>query len=115
MIGVDLSEHERKVIDPTFSSLKPGFKTELPLCQMQSMSDALQKELRKFDAERVLPTWDKLVQRQQSCLEALKVPAMFVTNDPSDMAVRNSHLRVKCNPGVRPHATRPLPRSNVGW
>jgi hypothetical protein len=71
MIGVDLSEHERK-----------------------SMSDALQKELRKFDAERVLPTWDKLVQRQQSCLEALKVPAMFVTNDPSDMAKQRRVVNV---------------------
>lgn len=63
------------------------------------MSDALQKELKKFDAERVLPTWDKLVRGQQARLEALKVPAMFVTNDPSDMAVRTSHLHVKCNLG----------------
>ncbi|KAI9449647.1 hypothetical protein BJY52DRAFT_229432 [Lactarius psammicola] len=62
MIGVDLSERERK-----------------------SMSDAFQKELRKFDAERVLPAWDGLVRGQQARLEALKVPTMFVTNNPSDM------------------------------
>lgn len=62
MIGVNLSEREREL-----------------------MSDALQKELRKFDAERVLPTWDKLVRGQQARLEALKVPTMFVTNDLSDM------------------------------
>ncbi|KAH9059306.1 hypothetical protein EDB87DRAFT_781543 [Lactarius vividus] len=61
LIGVDLSERERK-----------------------SMSDAFQKELRKFDAERVLPAWDGLVRGQQARLEALKVPMMFVTNDPSD-------------------------------
>ncbi|KAH8979295.1 hypothetical protein EDB86DRAFT_3089199 [Lactarius hatsudake] len=62
LIGVDLSERERK-----------------------SMSDAFQKELRKFDAERVLPAWDGLVRGQQARLEALKVPTMFVTNDPSDI------------------------------
>ena len=72
------------------------------------MSDALQKELRKFDAERVLPTWDKLVRGQQARFEALNVPAMFVTNDPNDMAVRSSHLHVKRNPGARSHATLPL-------
>ena len=56
------------------------------------MSDALQKELRKFDAERVRPSWEKLVRGQQARFEALKIPAMFVTNDKSDMEVRASHL-----------------------
>lgn len=59
------------------------------------MSDALQKELRKFDAERVRPTWGKLVRGQQARFEALKIPAMFVTNEPSDMEVRASHLNMK--------------------
>lgn len=59
------------------------------------MSDALQKELKKFDAERVRPTWAKLVRGQQARFEALKTPAMFVTNEPSDMVVRASHLNVK--------------------
>jgi len=72
------------------------------------MSDAFQKELRKFDAERILPAWEGLVRGQQARLEALKVPTMFVTSDPSDMEVRTSRLHVKCNPGVLPHATRPL-------
>lgn len=72
------------------------------------MSDAFQKELRKFDAERVLPAWDGLVRGQQARLEALKVPTMFVTNDPSGMEVRTSQLHVKCNPGIRSHATRHL-------
>ena len=59
------------------------------------MSDALQKELRNFDAERVRPTWGKLVRGQQARFEALKIPAMFVTNEPSDTEVRASHLNVK--------------------
>lgn len=59
------------------------------------MSTALQKELRRFDAERVRPTWDKLVRGQQARFEALKIPAMFVTNDTADMEVRASHLNVK--------------------
>jgi len=52
--------------------------------EAQSMSDAFRTELRKFDAERVLPAWDGLVRGQQARLEALKVPTMFVTNDASD-------------------------------
>jgi len=62
MIGVGLSERVR-----------------------ESLSDALQKELRKFDSERVRPTWDKLVRGQQARFEALKIPAMFVTNNKSDI------------------------------
>ncbi|KAH9024561.1 hypothetical protein EDB85DRAFT_2150393 [Lactarius pseudohatsudake] len=77
LIGVDLSERERKL-----------------------MSDAFQKELRKFDAERVLPAWDGLVRGQQARLEALKVPTMFVTNDPSDM--EKQRLVVNVLEGILP-------------
>jgi hypothetical protein len=56
------------------------------------MSDAFRTELRKFDAERVLPAWDGLVRGQQARLEALKVPTMFVTNDASDVEVRIDYL-----------------------
>jgi hypothetical protein len=52
------------------------------------MSDSFRKELRKFDAQRVLPAWDGLVREQQSRLEALKVPTMFVTDDADDAKVR---------------------------
>jgi len=51
-----------------------------------------------------MPFWDNLVRGQQVRLEALKVPTMFVTNDPSDVEVCTSNLHVKWNPGdVRPH------------
>jgi hypothetical protein len=52
------------------------------------MSDTFRNELRKFDAQRVLPAWDGLVREQQSRLEALKVPTMFVTDDADDTEVR---------------------------
>jgi len=52
------------------------------------LSDSFQKELRKFDAEQVLPAWDGLVRGQQARLEALKVPTMFVTTEAGDVEVR---------------------------
>ena len=52
------------------------------------LSDSFQKELRKFDVERVLPAWDGLVRGQQARLEALKVPTMFVSNEAGDVEVR---------------------------
>lgn len=55
---------------------------------MQSLSDGFQKELRKFDVERVLPAWDGLVRGQQARLEALEVPTMFVTSEAGDVEVR---------------------------
>jgi hypothetical protein len=54
------------------------------------MSDSFGMELKKFDAERVLPAWDGLVRGQQARLEALKVPTMFVTNDAGEAEVRIS-------------------------
>ena len=51
------------------------------------MSDAFRQELRKFDAQRVLPAWDGLVAKQQARLEALGVPAMFPTTSKSDREV----------------------------
>ena len=52
------------------------------------LQDAYQKEMGKFDRERVLPAWDGLITRQQGQLEALGVPNMFVTSDPRDTEVR---------------------------
>ena len=78
------------------------------------MSDAVQKELRKFDAERVRPSWEKLVRGQQARFEALKIPAMFVTDDKSDMEVRASHLfNVKSSFGVRHHPQKQRRVANV--
>jgi len=51
-------------------------------------------ELRKFDAERVLPAWDGLVRGQQARLEALKVPTMYVTSDAGQGEVSVSRIHM---------------------
>lgn len=48
------------------------------------LTQAYEKELRRFDAERVLPAWDGLVTSQQAALAQLKVPAMFPTAVKAD-------------------------------
>ncbi len=72
MIGVDLSKQEAQVIYHVLQT--PNFAPVLSSAfrQLQSLSDNFQKEMRKFDVERVLPTWDGLVRGQQARLEALK-------------------------------------------
>ena len=52
------------------------------------LQGAYEKELLRFDRERVLPAWDGLLARQQAKLEALGVPNMFVTTDPREREVR---------------------------
>lgn len=59
--------------------------TSLHLVQM--MSDLFRRELKKFDSERVLPAWDGLVTKQQTTLESLGVPAMYVTVALADREV----------------------------
>ncbi len=54
----------------------------------QAMTESFRAELQKFDRERVLPTWDGLVTKQQAALEALGVPAMFPTTLATDREVR---------------------------
>ncbi|KAI0253141.1 hypothetical protein BJV78DRAFT_1281206 [Lactifluus subvellereus] len=71
MIGVGLSKHDA-----------------------ESMSNSFRIELRKFDAERVLPAWEGLIRGQQARLEALKVPTMFVTNDAGDVEKQRKVVHV---------------------
>ena len=54
----------------------------------QSMTRAFERELEKFDRERVQPAWDSLVFRQQKAMESLGVPLMFVTDNPPERQVR---------------------------
>jgi len=77
------------------------------------MSDTFRTELRKFDAERVLPAWDRLVRSQQARLEALKVPTVFVTNDASDAEVRIETSLKHSHGCFRPHTKQPF-RSEAG-
>ncbi|KAJ6510244.1 hypothetical protein C8R47DRAFT_1097207 [Mycena vitilis] len=45
---------------------------------------AYERELKRFDAERVLPTWDGLVTSQQTALAQLKIPTIFPTTVKTD-------------------------------
>ncbi|KAJ7762815.1 hypothetical protein DFH07DRAFT_404910 [Mycena maculata] len=47
--------------------------------EAEMLSQAYEKELKRFDAERVLPAWDGLVTSQQAALAQLRVPTMFPT------------------------------------
>lgn len=44
------------------------------------MELGFEKELGKFNSERVIPAWDALVSRQQAALENLGVPTMYITS-----------------------------------
>ncbi|KAF8204829.1 hypothetical protein BJ912DRAFT_939441 [Pholiota molesta] len=52
--------------------------------KIKMITDAFNKELFRFDHERVLPAWDGLVSRQQSELGQMTVPTMFVTTNVED-------------------------------
>jgi hypothetical protein len=82
-------KHENKVkVTQTKASLIGGGISQH---EADMLNDAFRKELRKFDAERVLFAWDGLLQKQQSTLESLGVPTMF----PSDLrADREKQQRV---------------------
>ncbi|KAF9481995.1 hypothetical protein BDN70DRAFT_485230 [Pholiota conissans] len=64
MIGTPVSQHEINMI-----------------------MDAFNKEIFRFDRERILPAWDGLVSRQQNELGQMTVPTMFVTTDVQDRKV----------------------------
>jgi hypothetical protein len=51
------------------------------------MADSFRQDLGKFERERVLRAWDDLREGQQSRLERLGVPTMFVTGTVADREV----------------------------
>lgn len=53
----------------------------------QNMKADFAKELEKFDREQVLSAWDDLITKQQSALEKLGVPTMFMTDSVTDRDV----------------------------
>lgn len=58
------------------------------------MRQVFEKELIKFDQERVMTAWDGLIARQQAALEKLNVPAMFTTSLGQDREVGTKNYRV---------------------
>lgn len=51
------------------------------------MTEAFERELRKFDIERVLPAWDSLITSQQAALVSHDVPTMFPTTSVNNREV----------------------------
>jgi len=62
--------------------------------EADTLNHAFQKDLHKFDVERVLPAWDGLVIKQQAALEGAGVPTMFVTDVPVDRERQQRVIRV---------------------
>ncbi|KAJ7229041.1 hypothetical protein GGX14DRAFT_616484 [Mycena pura] len=48
------------------------------------LTQAYERELRRFDAERALPAWDGLVAKQQAALAQIGIPTMFPTDAKVD-------------------------------
>ncbi|KAJ7638447.1 hypothetical protein FB45DRAFT_902903 [Roridomyces roridus] len=61
--------------------------TGLSKHEAEMLLQAYERELNKFDKERVLPAWDGLVTSQQGALAQLRIPAIFPT------AVKNDRER----------------------
>ncbi|KAJ7672869.1 hypothetical protein B0H17DRAFT_1083665 [Mycena rosella] len=79
------AKYEEKVkVAKTRASL---IGTGLSKHEAEMLSQAYEKELKRFDAERVLPAWDGLVTSQQAALQRICVPTMFPT------AVKNDRER----------------------
>ncbi|KAF8529281.1 hypothetical protein BU17DRAFT_80481 [Hysterangium stoloniferum] len=59
-------------------------RTEISQADAKALENSFAKELEKFDSERALSAWDALIASQQSTLEGLGVPNMFVTTVKSE-------------------------------
>lgn len=58
------------------------------------MALQLSVDLKKFHASRVLVAWDAQRTKQQTQLEALGVPCMFVTTEPAALQRQQKILRI---------------------
>lgn len=54
----------------------------------------LAEDLKKFHANRVLVAWDAQRSKQQSQMESLGVPCMFVTSEPVALQRQQKVLRI---------------------
>jgi sporulation-control protein spo0M len=61
------------------------------------MSADFDKELDKYDKQRVIVAWDALIERQQEALEKLGFPAMYVTTDQAERARQQRIIQVMLN------------------
>ncbi|KAF9520756.1 hypothetical protein BS47DRAFT_1481137 [Hydnum rufescens UP504] len=65
--------------------------------EIDIMSAEFDKELDKYDRERVLVAWDELVERQQESLEKLGFPAMYVTSDQAERTKQQRIIQIILN------------------
>ncbi|CAE6444791.1 unnamed protein product [Rhizoctonia solani] len=60
----------------------------------QDLESQLAEDLKKFHANQVLVSWDAQRTKQQTQLESLGVPCMFVTSDPAALQRQQKVLRI---------------------
>ncbi|KAG9101084.1 hypothetical protein FS749_010490 [Ceratobasidium sp. UAMH 11750] len=60
----------------------------------QGLASQLSEDLKKFHLSRVLVAWDAQRTKQQSQMEALGVPCMFVTSEPAALQRQQKVLRI---------------------
>ncbi|KAF8338987.1 uncharacterized protein EI90DRAFT_2436607 [Cantharellus anzutake] len=65
--------------------------------EIEQLEKEFRHELRKYDKERVLIAWDSLTEKQQTTLEKLGVPTMYVTKDPKERARQQKIIDVIVN------------------
>ena len=54
---------------------------------VRTMKQNFEKELARFDRERVQTAWNGLITHQQRALERLGVPSLFMTDEIPDIEV----------------------------
>ncbi|KAF8211554.1 hypothetical protein K438DRAFT_1807509 [Mycena galopus ATCC 62051] len=72
-------KYEEKVKVAKVKATLIGAGTGLSKHEADMLIQAYERELARFDRERVLPAWDGLVTSQQATLAQLRVPTMFPT------------------------------------
>jgi len=65
--------------------------------EIEQLENEFGRELKKYDRERVLVGWDSLIEKQQSTLEKLGFPTMYVTKDPTERARQQKIIDVIIN------------------
>ncbi|KAH7875999.1 hypothetical protein F5879DRAFT_980062 [Lentinula edodes] len=100
ILEIKLSD-ERKAILSKYETRVNVAKTKASMIgsgisrhEANMLVDAFEKELKRFDVERVLPAWDGLVLQQQEALFQIGVPTMFATTELSEREKQQKIMQV---------------------
>ncbi|KAG8961674.1 hypothetical protein FRC03_005082 [Tulasnella sp. 419] len=89
-----IRRHEKKVKDrETQEKILTG-STELSPEDRRRLDVDLERALKKFDLENVLPAWDAILTRQQNVLEELRIPTIYATTNSSERLRQQKIVRV---------------------